>query len=68
MFAWSYEEMTGVDPSIVEHAIPTYNNARLVNKILLPVNSRKATAIKVKVEKLFNVDLIYPVPTIELVF
>jgi hypothetical protein len=31
VFAWSYEEMSGIDPSIVEHEIKTYLNAKLVS-------------------------------------
>lgn len=30
VFAWSYEEMLGIDPSIVVHKIPTYPSAKLV--------------------------------------
>ena len=30
IFAWSYEEMLGIDPCIVEHEIKTYPNEKLV--------------------------------------
>ena len=30
VFAWSYEEMPGIDPRIVEHEIKTYPNAKPV--------------------------------------
>ena len=30
MFSWSYEKMPGIDPSIVEHEIRTYPDAKLV--------------------------------------
>jgi hypothetical protein len=30
VFAWSYEEMLGIDPKIVEHEITTYPDAKLV--------------------------------------
>jgi hypothetical protein len=30
VFAWSYEEMPGIDPRIVEHEIKTYPDARPV--------------------------------------
>jgi hypothetical protein len=30
VFAWSYEEMSGIDPKIVEHEITTYPDAKLV--------------------------------------
>ena len=30
IFAWSYDEMPGIDPRIVEHEIKTYPNAKPV--------------------------------------
>ena len=30
VFAWSYEEMPGIDPKIVEHEITTYPDAKPV--------------------------------------
>ena len=30
IFAWSYDEMPGIDPCIVEHEIKTYPNAKPV--------------------------------------
>ena len=30
VFAWSYEEILGIDPSIVEHEIKTYPNVKPV--------------------------------------
>jgi hypothetical protein len=30
VFAWSYEEMPGIDPNIVVHEIKTYPNAKPV--------------------------------------
>jgi hypothetical protein len=61
VFAWSYEEMSGIDPKIVEHEITTYPDAKPVRQKLHPVNPRKAAAIKVEVEKLLKVGFIYPV-------
>ena len=46
VFAWSYEEIPGIDPSIVVHEIPTYLGAKPVRQRLCPVHPRKATAIK----------------------
>ena len=34
IFAWSYEEMPGIDPSIDVHEIKTYPDAKLVRQIL----------------------------------
>ena len=67
VFTWSYEEMPGIDPRIVEHEIRTYLDAKPIWKHLRAVNPWKAPAIKVEVEKLLNVGLIYPVPLTECV-
>ena len=65
IFAWSYDEMPGIDPHIVEHEIKTYPNAKLVRQCLRAVNPRKASVIKVEIEKLLNAGFIYLVPLIE---
>jgi hypothetical protein len=59
IFAWSYEEMPGIDPAIVVHEIKTYPDAKPVWQRLHPVHPCKATAIKLKVEKLLKVGFIY---------
>jgi hypothetical protein len=61
VFSWSYEEMPGIDPRIVEHEITTYPDAKPVQQKLRPVNPRKATTIKADVEKLLQVGFIYPI-------
>jgi hypothetical protein len=61
IFAWSYEEMPGIDPRIVEHEITTYPDAKPIRQKLHPVNSKKAAAIKVEVEKLLKAGFIYPI-------
>jgi hypothetical protein len=61
VFAWSYEEMPGIDPKIVEHEITTYPDAKPVRQKLRPVNPRKAAAIKSEVEKLLKAGFIYPI-------
>ena len=65
MFAWSYEEMPGIDPSIVQHEIPTYPDAKPVRQKLHPVNPRKVAAVKAEVEKLLKEGFIYPVALTE---
>ena len=62
VFAWAYEEMPGIDPSIVVHEIITYPGAKPVRQRLRPVHPRKAAAIKEKVEKLLKAGFIYPIP------
>jgi hypothetical protein len=48
VFTWSYEEMLGIDPRIVEHEIRTYPDAKYVPLTewlsnLVPINKKKAT-------------------------
>jgi hypothetical protein len=61
IFAWSYEEMSGIDPDIVIHEMKTYLDAKPIQQCLHPVHPRKAAAIKLKVKKLLKARFIYPV-------
>jgi hypothetical protein len=61
VFAWSYEEMLGIDPRIIEHEIMTYPDVKLVRHKLRLVNPRKVTTIKAEVEKLLKAGFIYPI-------
>jgi hypothetical protein len=61
IFAWSYEEMPGINPRIVEHEITTYPDVKSVRQKLRLINPRKETVIKVEVEKLLKVGFIYPI-------
>jgi hypothetical protein len=65
VFAWSYEEMPGIDPSIVVHEIKTYPDTKPVWQKLRLVHPKKIIAIKAEVEKLLNFGFIYPVPLTE---
>ena len=53
--------MPGIDPSIFEHEIQTYPDAKLVWQKLRPINPRKAAAVKAEVEKLLKAGFIYPI-------
>ena len=46
VFAWSYEEMLGIDLRIIEHEIKMYPDVKPVRKRLWPAHSKKAAAIK----------------------
>jgi hypothetical protein len=65
IFAWSYEEMSGIDPSIVVHEIKTYPRAKTVRQCLRPVHPRKVAAIKLEVEKVLKAGFIYLVALTE---
>jgi hypothetical protein len=64
-FTWSYQEMSRIDPRIVEHEIRTYPDAKPIRHHLKAINPRKASTIKAKVEKLLNVGFIYQFPLTE---
>jgi hypothetical protein len=61
VFSWSYEEMPGIDPKIVEHEITTYPDVNLLQQKLRPVNPKKATTITIEVEKLLRAGFIYSI-------
>jgi hypothetical protein len=61
VFAWSYEEMPGIDPKIVEHEITMYLDAKPIRQKLRLVNPRKKASIKVEVEKFLKAGFIYPI-------
>jgi hypothetical protein len=65
IFAWSYEEIPGIDPAIIVHEINTYPGAKPVQQRLCPIHPRKAAAIKLEVEKLLKVGFIYPMALTE---
>ena len=62
IFAWSYEEIPGIDPRIVEHEIKTCQNVKPVWQRLHAVNPRKAPTIQDEIEKLLKAGFIYPNP------
>ena len=62
VFAWSYEEIPEIDPSIVVHEIKTYPDAKPVRQRLRQIHPRKAAAIKTEVKKLLRAGFIYPIP------
>ena len=64
-FRWTYEEMLGIDPSIVVYEIKTYPDAKPVRQKLRQVHPRKAVAIKEEVKKLLRAGFIYLVPLTE---
>jgi hypothetical protein len=61
VFAWSYEEIPGIDPKIVEHEITMYPDAKPVQQKIRPINPRKETTIKSEVEKFLKAGFIYPI-------
>ena len=65
VFSWSYEVIPGIDPSIFEHEIWTYPDAKPIWKKLRPVNPCKVAVVKDEVEKLLKASFIYPIALTE---
>ena len=51
VFAWSYEDMPGVDRSIAEHTIPTYPNMKPVKQKLRRMRPEWAEKVREEVKK-----------------
>jgi hypothetical protein len=61
VFAWSYKEMSSIDPDIIVHEIKTYSDAKPIRQRIFPVHPSKFSAIKLEVEKIIKARFIYPV-------
>ena len=61
IFAWSYTEMYGLDPSIVEHRIDTWLDVAPVFQKQRPIHPSKAPTFKAEIEKLRKAGFIYPI-------
>ena len=61
IFAWSYTEMPGLDPSIVKHRIDTWSNITPVRQKQRLLHPSIATAIKAEIDKLRTTGFIYPI-------
>lgn len=64
-FAWSYDEMTNIDPQIFQHKIKTYLGAKPIRMKLQLISPRKVASIKAKFQKILDVGFIYLVPLTE---
>ncbi|RVW13463.1 Transposon Ty3-G Gag-Pol polyprotein [Vitis vinifera] len=58
VFAWSYEDMPGLDPSIVQHHLPTLPHARPVKQKLRRLHPRWSLQVKEKIQKQLSVGFI----------
>jgi hypothetical protein len=61
IFSWSYTEMPGLDPSIVEHHIDTWPDITPIHQKKRPLHPSKVVAIKAKIDKLRTAGFIYPI-------
>ena len=55
VFAWSYEDMPGLDPTVVQHHLPILPHARLVKQKLRRLHPRWSLQVKEEIQKQLSV-------------
>jgi len=61
VFAWSYEDMSGIDPKIVQYHIDTHSHMVLVKQKLRRMRTEWLLKIKEEVTKQLRVGFIKPI-------
>jgi hypothetical protein len=61
VFAWSYEDLRGFDPSLIQHVIPIKESIKPVRKKQRPINPALEATIRKELEKLLKVGIIFTV-------
>jgi hypothetical protein len=61
VFAWSYEDLRGFDPTLIQHAIPIKEGIKPVRKKQRPINPALEATISKELEKLLKDGIIFPV-------
>ena len=64
VFAWSYEDMPGLNTDIVQHHLPTDPSKQPVKQKLRRLKPEWSLKVKEKVMKQFNAGFVRPVPVI----
>ena len=57
-FAWTYEDMPGLDPALVEHRLPIKPGAKVVKQKLRRLHPKMALQVKEEVDKLHKAKFI----------
>ncbi|MCO5569648.1 hypothetical protein L7F22_023364 [Adiantum nelumboides] len=65
VFAWTYHDMKGVPPSVVQHTIPMISNAKPLQQKPYPMNPKYAKIVQEELEKLIECGFIYPIEHLE---
>jgi hypothetical protein len=65
VFSWSYEDLRGFDPNVIQHVIPIKEEEKPVRKKQRPINPSLEATIRKEVEKLINAHIIFPVKYFE---
>jgi hypothetical protein len=59
VFTWSYEDIHGFDPNVIQHAFPIKEESKLVRQRQRPINPSLEAIIINEVEKLINTHIIF---------
>jgi hypothetical protein len=59
VFAWSYEDLHGFDPGLIQHAIPIKEGIKLVRKKQGPINPALEATIRRELEKILKAGIIF---------
>jgi hypothetical protein len=59
VFAWSYEDIHGFDPGLIQYAIPIKEGIKLVRKKQRPINPALEATIRKELEKLLKAGIIF---------
>jgi hypothetical protein len=54
VFAWSYEDLRGFDPTIIQHSTPIKEGIKLVRQKQRPINPAVEATIQKELEKLLK--------------
>ena len=65
VFAWSYEDMSGLDPSIVQHRLPLLPHARPVKHKLRRLHPRWSLQVKEEIQKELSVGILSAIGYLE---
>jgi hypothetical protein len=58
-FSWSYEDLRGFDPSLIQNVIPIKEGIQPVRKKQIPINLALEATIRKELEKLLKVGIIF---------
>ena len=65
VFAWSYTNLKGMPPEIVQHTIPLFPYTKPIRQLQRQMNPRMQLIVKAKLERLLQASFIKPVEIID---
>jgi hypothetical protein len=68
IFAWSYEDLCGFDPALIQDVVPIKEGIKPVRQKQRPINPTLEATIRKELVKLLKVGIIFPVKYSKWVF